>query len=447
MRRNPIYTFKDLASTGIEKVPIGSTVQILDIDEFTDAIQPMQIQITGNYRVFGGMTVANFLLLKDNYTDSSEIASLYSELSKVEVGHVKGWRLLGENPNNHVYIGQHAIDLTIADKDDNPEEYGASGVASFTTGYNTAAVANYSSAWGYNTKATNTGEVVFGMYNEPKVNSMFQVGIGSDALLKNALEVYSTGAIIAPYLDNDLIETSGAYSLATKYYVDKSVFDKYDKTGGIINGAVDITGSLNVQGNLDIKGDAYFKNIKTEVEFAEDAVFHGEITARDIILDNLDVKEDITMVGEGKLRFTHTDIGPIVPAIYWNRTFDQIQISTDSLVDQELWHAGNLDPDDYVKHHGDALYGDYDIKGELTINGHKVLTEEPLITRAELMIEFERKGLVWGKDQTFFIRTTPKSGIIQKAFLVHYFANGVTTKVAALQYATLYLELLSIVTN
>ncbi len=440
MRRNPIYTFKDLSSTGIEKVPIGSTVQILDVEEYSDIIHPMQIQITGNYRVFSGMTVANFLLLTDNYTDSSEIASLYSELSKIEVQDIKGWRLLGENPNNHVPIGQRAIDLTIVDQDTNPKEYGASGIASFTTGYNTTAAGNYSSAWGYNTKAINRGEVVFGMYNELKQDSILQVGIGREGALKNALEVYSTGAILAPNLE-DTIETSGDYSLVNKAYLDKRLSVKFDKVGGSINGSVDIAQDLNVQ------GDAYFSNIKTKVEFAEDTIFYGDITASNILLDDLEVEKNITMIGEGKLRFTSTDIGPIVPAIYWNRTLDQIQISTDSLVDQEIWHTGNLDPDNYVKHHGDTVYGDYDVQGELTVNNHKVLTEEPIITRMALIDEFERQGLIWGNDQTFFIRTIPVPGVIQKALIIYYFANGVTTRVAAIQYATFYMGLLSIVTD
>jgi len=89
-------------------------------------------------------------------------------LEALNEGNGVGWRLIGENPNNHDYIGNHSIDFSAGIQG---QPGGAGGDYSFAAGrftdargshstafgYGSQALGNYSLAEGFLTRATNTG--------------------------------------------------------------------------------------------------------------------------------------------------------------------------------------------------------------------------------------------------------------------------------------------------
>ncbi len=72
----------------------------------------------------------------------------------------------------------------------------AKGTACFVHGNNSTAATNYSCVMGFNLIASNNYEFVCGKYNDPTVqNLIFQVGNGTSAERKNALEITTGGTI------------------------------------------------------------------------------------------------------------------------------------------------------------------------------------------------------------------------------------------------------------
>lgn len=77
----------------------------------------------------------------------------------------------------------------------------------------------YSLVQGLGTANTLTASSAFGMYNEINADSILEIGIGTDTLRKNALDVKSDGRLIAPSLTN----FDNVKSLITKEYMEDSI--------------------------------------------------------------------------------------------------------------------------------------------------------------------------------------------------------------------------------
>jgi hypothetical protein len=143
------------------------------------------------------------------------------ELKKVrETNGNTGYRI-AERDNcpwdNYDTIGQEAVDLS----------------CSTMCGGSNGASGNYSFAAGLNVIQRNEAGAVFGKFNLPKDDTIFEIGNGSGFAPNthsNALEVYMDGKILAPSLDNSKITEDK--SLVTKGYlkdVSRVVVKKFDQ--------------------------------------------------------------------------------------------------------------------------------------------------------------------------------------------------------------------------
>jgi hypothetical protein len=136
------------------------------------------------------------------------VDELGGELEKVEEGGRIGWRIKGQNPDNHGDIGAYAIDFSISNT---------------TSGLN-GATGDHSVSFGKETIARNTGSFVVGQYNEgTKINTVVEVGIGVETSggpdRKNALEIFRDGRVDVPELSITMIEGGNGRSLITKEYL------------------------------------------------------------------------------------------------------------------------------------------------------------------------------------------------------------------------------------
>ncbi len=130
------------------------------------------------------------------------------ELVKYTEGGNTGWRIAGRDIDNYRNIGQEAIDFSRSTMRGTAN--GASGSDSFAAGLNVI--------------SRNQSGASFGQYNEPKIDSIFEIGNGANTagnIRGNALEIYLDGRIIAPTLTSANIDTDGK-SLVTREYLQTS---------------------------------------------------------------------------------------------------------------------------------------------------------------------------------------------------------------------------------
>jgi len=183
-----------------------------------------------------------YLKKSDAGVDSIVEVGSGSGLEVVTENSKSGHRFVGRDPNDYGDIGQGAVDLSMSTIPGSLVE-GATGDNSFAVGLNTRAVEPGSSA--------------FGRYNNPKTDSIFEVGIGLSVTQRyNAFEIYNTGAIIAPELQPSLIIDNK--SLVTKEYVDGSV-------GGNFIGK-DTTGTLDTIDKIWTGSQADYDNLGTYLD-------------------------------------------------------------------------------------------------------------------------------------------------------------------------------------
>jgi hypothetical protein len=196
-----------------------------------------------------GDTTINFDATKFMAVPYALHAANVSGLEKInQLGgpsHIKGWRLLGANPDNYVPIGYEAVDLSFAGG--NPAATGALGSNSIAMGVNTKAFGYTSMAVGYysdasgdhstalgnrtlasginstamgnNTIASGNSSLAVGGFNIDVPGANFIVGNGATLNNRNnALVVFQNGSIIAPSSQAGLITEDKA--LITKEYAD-----------------------------------------------------------------------------------------------------------------------------------------------------------------------------------------------------------------------------------
>ncbi len=192
MRRNPIYVFDDRSSKGIDQVPLGSIIQILD----AGTGDPTIVQLKSATGLTATTTIGDFL-------DSGDAVDLDSDtLSELEkVG--DGWRLLGKNSAMYSTPGVNAVDLSTSEVVGN---YGAGGIASF--------------AVGTGTRAQNPNSVGMGIYNVgTSASTLLEIGSGTYAAPKNILEVFEEGTVVTPNTSAAEIDNAGPKTLTTVEYV------------------------------------------------------------------------------------------------------------------------------------------------------------------------------------------------------------------------------------
>jgi hypothetical protein len=220
MKRNPLYAFKDVNSTGIYNIPLNSTVHILDDGTGKSRF----VEIISKNGLNGASTIGQFLADPTLYIDLSNENEIPSELEKLEVNGKTGWRILGRDPDNFGEIGDQAIDLSASN--DSGSNNGATGDNSFAVGLNTQATANVSSAIGLGVKTNYFAEVALGQYNEDPQSltngaTILTVGVGqSEITRKNGLEVYTNGVLRAPECSMNEIASGDEKTIVTKEYAD-----------------------------------------------------------------------------------------------------------------------------------------------------------------------------------------------------------------------------------
>jgi len=262
MRRNPIYTFKDVTQVGIDKVPLNSTILVQDSDGFGSprTIQLIDKRYSDGTPFNSATTIQDVFDTPSAFVDQVEQREIPSELEKVTEGNLgsqkTGWRLLGEDPGNHGVIGQKAIDLTVVSGHvPGTSTYGALGNYSFSSGFKTHALGTASVAFGEETIAFDNHSVAIGKYNRGLAGNVFEIGGGVAGARKNIVEIDTNGVISLPWVEVSNIEARGDKALVTKEYSDAGIDAKFDKVGGDISGDVNIIGSLGTPGNLFVNGD------------------------------------------------------------------------------------------------------------------------------------------------------------------------------------------------
>ncbi len=216
MRRNPIYVFDNRSSFGIDQVPLGSIVQILDADGLGN---PAIVQLISISNIGSTTTIGDFL---DGSDSTSLDQNTLSELEKVG----GGWRLLGKNSANYATPGINAVDLSTSET---PGTYGAKGITSF--------------AVGTGTKASNENSVAMGIYNlGVNPDTVLEIGGGTFTDPKNIVEVYDTGIMVEPISTITEIDNRGPKALTTVEYVQARVAGEFPNqtTDALVEGSANL---------------------------------------------------------------------------------------------------------------------------------------------------------------------------------------------------------------
>ncbi|WP_047547156.1 hypothetical protein [Psychroserpens sp. Hel_I_66] len=137
-----------------------------------------------------------------------------SGLEKITENGNEGWRLINSDPTSYNDIGDGAVNLSVSNSSSNPT--GASGFASFTSGYNTEATGSYSTAMGESTIASGFASTIVGKFNVDNPSTIFAVGNGS----------FGAGT---PIRENALTLNSGAGN-AIDFIIGNSQIDDDDTT-------------------------------------------------------------------------------------------------------------------------------------------------------------------------------------------------------------------------
>ncbi len=129
------------------------------------------------------------------------------QLLRFNEGNGNGYRIAGRLIDHYANVGFNAIDLSVS------TEYGttngAMGENSFTTGLNVI--------------SPNQNAFVSGQYNDPKIDTILEVGNGAGIaprIRSNAFEVYKDGGILAPSLE--ISKIVDPKSLITKEYLNSA---------------------------------------------------------------------------------------------------------------------------------------------------------------------------------------------------------------------------------
>ena len=171
----------------------------------------------------------------------------------------------------------------------------ATGLHSFTGGLNSIASQQCSFAYGNNVTSSYANKAVFGIYNDDKSDTLFEVGIGtSSADKKNAFEVVNDGTIRTlngifsklsdnySILDGNADEGVGASNFAL-YTAYTELLTKIESGGS--------GGQANVQSDwaeTNTESDSYIKNKPTNLLYNSDSNLAVVDTTGD------DTKNDVT---------------------------------------------------------------------------------------------------------------------------------------------------------
>lgn len=101
-----------------------------------------------------------------------------------------------------------------------PSNYMSKGVAAHAGGIQTQALGTASYTAGIGTVANLAGMTALGLYNNPKVDSILEVGIGSAGARANGLRVDNTGLVYADNASNLMISGAIGNVLVTKNYLE-----------------------------------------------------------------------------------------------------------------------------------------------------------------------------------------------------------------------------------
>lgn len=352
MNRNPLYSFTDLTSRGIDKLPLNTVMQIIDIDgdPSNGAVIPKMIQITSKDNVNELTTIAQFLSMPGNYINLAQMEVIPSELEKLGTG----WRILGREASSYGPLGSGAIDFS---KSTNvitlDKPYGAIGIDSFASGYKTFASGSKSIAQGWETKAINEASFAAGKFNiGTDTGNILEIGIGTaPSNRRNAFEITDLGVIIAPEMTIADIDSTGISALVTKEYSDANLDSKVNKTGDTITG------------ELIIEADA----LNTTLHNKGISLFDQVVTFKESITIGLD---------QGTPVLSRVNFSDIVstsnPGIYWNTSLKNFFLDTDLIQGAKIWHGANdginsgLDADTIHGISGTQLYTITQIDSELS---------------------------------------------------------------------------------
>jgi hypothetical protein len=373
MRRNPIYSFKTRTQTGINKVPLFSTIIIDDAD---GQHQPRTVQIIDKKFADGTpfkdtTTIGEFLDTPSAYIDQMETTEIPSELEKITEGLNTGWRLLGEPANKFGTIGKHAVDFShVTDPIYNGSLFGATGNYSLAMGLNTQARGHCSIAIGEGTISLTRGSLTLGQYNVgSNWNNIVEIGNGVAAASRsNAVEIRKNGLIITPSVSLNNIEIAPNKCLVTKEYSDKNLDSKYDKTGGTIKGKVEIIG------NNDLT-----PAIPADLKVGNDLTVYGDVTF------NKWIQVGVNTNSQSGIEFRDPLVGDALqPKLYWDNTSSNFFVEYgDSNIPQKLWNSNNDGAGSGLD--ADTIHG---------IPGNKLATKYYVNTKldAGLALKYDKTG-------------------------------------------------------
>jgi len=117
-----------------------------------------------------------------------------------------GYRIYSTDYTNYGPIGNIAYDLSTHVAPD----------------IQNGATHNYSFVQGEGSRSSSFGSTNLGYYNNPQINSIFEIGIGTAALRMNAFEVYKDGTVTSPEVTNANIDLRGPKTFITKEYLDSN---------------------------------------------------------------------------------------------------------------------------------------------------------------------------------------------------------------------------------
>lgn len=223
----------------------GTTNQVMQTDGAGTVSWANPVTNTDNQQL---SLTNNELSLTNGGTAISLAPYSSTGLEKISENGNTGWRLVGEDPNNHNIIGNSAVDLTISPGASSV--YGARGTWSFTAGRNSAALQTHSIAMGDFSRASafNSMALLNGTANGQ--NSIAMGLTTTDAYNSIAIGRYNVGGGTT----NTWTSTEALFEIGNG----TSTTDKSNAFTVLKNGNTTINGQLTLDGdNTSGSGNPY----------------------------------------------------------------------------------------------------------------------------------------------------------------------------------------------
>jgi len=231
MKRNPLYVFKDVNSTGIFEIPLNSVIQI--IQNINNISRVLLIEIIGKTGTSQATTISEFLLMTTLYnvlSDGTTGGELQKFVEEIQPGVINtGYKLADSDPARYGPVGSNSIDFSFQDGSTTFDkgalgEYSfalgsltqASGLLSFVGGKDSISNGKYSFSFGLDNQSLADNSITFGTSNKGLGLNAFAVGNLNTAsgVSSQALGVNTSSSNIATLSKGYKTQATGFYSEA-----------------------------------------------------------------------------------------------------------------------------------------------------------------------------------------------------------------------------------------